>query len=344
MFKPRWHMLHVAYAVMLCVAASFAQVESQSPVDRFLAALASDADVSDDVRAFLQKSWSECEDCDAEEFLTQALATISVEFQGGLDAYDREDYVRCAGIMRGLSANPNPFLAMHAAAYEVKALVAAEQPIEALARIRELLADGGLSLAAHSYFAPEMSFLHGYCLLADLQYDEARTTLEAFLQTYPDASQRLTVAARQMLAELNNLQPGHIAEVADLMVYSARRLASGDSGDQVQTRQQKIIDILDKLIEEAEQQEQNSQNSGNSGSQGSQGQNNPSQPMQRSTLPQGEGQMGQLRPGRVANPAEVWGNMPPAERERILQALRESFPQRYRALVEQYYEELGKRE
>jgi hypothetical protein len=35
--------------------------------------------------------------------------------------------------------------------------------------------------------------------------------------------------------------------------------------------------------------------------------------------------------------------MPPADRERILQALRESFPNRYRQLVEQYYEQLAKK-
>ncbi len=35
--------------------------------------------------------------------------------------------------------------------------------------------------------------------------------------------------------------------------------------------------------------------------------------------------------------------MPPAERERILQALRDNFPSRYRQLVEQYYEQLAKR-
>jgi hypothetical protein len=35
--------------------------------------------------------------------------------------------------------------------------------------------------------------------------------------------------------------------------------------------------------------------------------------------------------------------MPPAERERVLQALRGTFPTRYRQLVEQYYEELSKK-
>ena len=65
--------------------------------------------------------------------------------------------------------------------------------------------------------------------------------------------------------------------------------------------------------------------------------------MQDSRLPGGSAKEGPLRERRRANPAEAWGSMPPAERERILQALRDSFPSRYRKLVEQYYEELAKK-
>ena len=39
----------------------------------------------------------------------------------------------------------------------------------------------------------------------------------------------------------------------------------------------------------------------------------------------------------------LFSRLTPAERERILQALRERFPARYRQLVEQYYEQLAKK-
>ena len=68
----------------------------------------------------------------------------------------------------------------------------------------------------------------------------------------------------------------------------------------------------------------------------------PATPMSQSQLPGGSPQDDSSRPGRRANPGDTWGAMPPAERERILQALRESFPARYRRLVEQYYEQLAK--
>ncbi len=65
--------------------------------------------------------------------------------------------------------------------------------------------------------------------------------------------------------------------------------------------------------------------------------------MNESKLPGGQASGESLRNARRASPAEVWGNLPPDAREKILQALRENFPSRYRKLVEQYYEELAKK-
>ena len=103
--------------------------------------------------------------------------------------------------------------------------------------------------------------------------------------------------------------------------------------------------MLDALIEEAQQREQSQSGSGSGGGGGSgnNGGRSPSNPMQQSMLPGGRGQEGSLGEMRRASPGEVWGTMPPAERERVLQALRESFPARYRQLVEQYYEEMAKK-
>jgi acyl-CoA reductase-like NAD-dependent aldehyde dehydrogenase len=65
-------------------------------------------------------------------------------------------------------------------------------------------------------------------------------------------------------------------------------------------------------------------------------------PMGDSYLPGGTGEPGQQRPAAKARPGEVWGRMPPKEREKILQSLQRNFPARYRQLIEQYYTELGK--
>jgi len=349
--KATRRVARVLVVVVTCALGVSARADS--PADRFIAGLNNDPRMPADARELVRKTWSECQNCDREEFLAQGLAVLSAKFRAGLDAYDAEQYGDCAGIMNELRADENPFVAINAAVYEIKALVAMERLLEAGERVDRLL-DGEQQsssfalqaadpVATYSYFAPEIAFLRGFCLLADLRYDEASAAMTEFLDQYPDSSQRLTLAAKQMLAELQNRQPERIGEVVDLMHYSGRRLKTGDAGETVQTRQQRIIELLDKLIKDAEDQENNSNSSSSSGGSDSKGGQMPSTPMNQSKLPGGAAAEGSLRDRRRANPGEAWGSMPPAERERILQALRDNFPSRYRRLVEQYYEELAKK-
>ena len=312
---------------------------AETPVDRFIAALDSNPSVPAEARALIRTSWEQCQDCDGEEFLIQGLALFSPQFNAGLEAYDADRYEDCVRTMGTLRTAKDTFVATNAAVYEIKSLIALDRVSEALTGIERLTADGGGNLATHSYYAAEIAFLHGYGLLAELEYDQAFDVLNEFMYDFPDASQRLRISARQMLRELANRQPGQIGEVVDLMGYSGRRLRIGDSGETVQQRQQRIVELLDRLIEDAEQQEQSS----SSGSAGGGSGRSPRSPMPQSQLPGGTAGEQSLREGRRANPAEAWGSMPPAERERILQALRDSFPSRYRQLVEQYYEELAKK-
>jgi len=337
-----------SFVAVIMVGVCVGTVTGQSPVDRFIAGLDADPAIPADAVRLIRETWAKCQDCDGDEFLTQGLALLSPKFRDGLDAYDAGRNEQCAGIMGALRQDPNAFVAMHAAAYEIKALVAMGRLLEAGERIEQLLGDKpeGLSrVGKYSYLAPEIAFLQGYCLLTDLQYGATADALYRFLDTYPDASQRLVISARQMLAELENRQPGRIGEVADLMDYAGRRLTHWDSGVKVRERQQRIIDILDRLIEDAEDLESNSSSSSSSsgGDSGQRGGQEPNNPMQDSMLPGGRPPEGPLQSGRRANPGEVWGSMPPAERERILQALRDNFPSRYRRLVEQYYEQLAKK-
>ena len=344
----RW-MCGAVVAVGWCAMA----VRADSPADRFIAGLDGNTSIPADARELIRSSWANCKDCNGNEFLTQGLAVVSPKFREGLDAYDAEEYADCAYIMRDLQADRNPFVATHAAVYEIKALVALERFVEAGERIQSVLygtAEPGsatLDIPIYSYFEPEIAFLRGFCLLADLQYEAAQIALDEFVTTYPEASQRLVVAGKQMLMELLNRQPEQLGEVVDLMNYSGRRLHQSDSGETTRERQQRIIDILDQLIEEAEEQEKNSSSSssggGSGGGRSQQGGPNPSNPMQDSMLPGGQAQQGALREQRRANPGEMWGAMPPAQRERILQALHDNFPRRYRQLVEQYFEELAKK-
>lgn len=328
---------------MIASVVSPVSARADAPVDRFLMQLDNRTAAGAQAAALIREQWASCNDCDAAEFLTQSLAVLSPGFRDGLDAYDRDEYERSAEELAKLTDDADPFLAVHAAVFEIKALTEIERFVEAAKRIDKLVADGGTRLANHSYFLPEIEFTKGFCQLADLQYEEAAESLTRFLVEHPDAPQRLTLAAKQILTELDNREPGKIGEVADLMDYSERRLKSVDGGDVVQARQKRIVDLLDTLIKEAEEQEKNScKNSSSNGQNGGKTGPSPANPMQESRLPGGAPGDDGSRQGRRANPGDAWGAMPPAERERILQALRESFPPRYRRLVEQYYEQLAK--
>lgn len=317
----------------------------QSPADRFVGYAQTDPAVPFEARELIRKAWAECNNCDGDEFVTQGLSVLSPRFREGLDAYEAESYPQAAAIMRERMTDPNPFVSAYAAAYEIKALAQAEQFPEVNERIAALGEEGLAGISERTYLAAEIAFLRGFCLLADVRYREAAGALEEFLREYADASPRLVVPAQQMLLELSNRESGGISDVADLMTSCGRRLRWADGGETVQARQQRIVDLLNQLVEDAEKREQQ-QNQSGGGSSGGSGKNSrsPSSPMQRSMLPGGTSPAAEaLREQRRANPGESWGSMPPAERERVLQALRESFPSRYRRLVEQYYEDLAKK-
>lgn len=337
-------------SLLLCALSGTAVAQSEagiSPAGRFVQSLDSFDALPADARDLMRTSWSDCDDCDGEEFLIQALTLLSPEFRDGLDAYEDDDYETCIRNMGKLAADANqsPFVRLSAAAYEIKALVQRQRLAEAHDRVKALLESSADELEQYTYFAPEMQFVLGYVLVSDLQYVEAAEALETFLSRYPNASQRLVVPAQQMLKEIKNQQPGNIGEVVDLMNFCGRRLDATDTGQKVIDRQARIVELLDELIEQAEQQESSSSSSSGGGGGGSDGKGGPSpaNPMQQSTLPGGAGTTGDgTGNNKRANPAEAWGSMPPAEREKILQALRDSFPSRYRRLVEQYYADLAK--
>jgi hypothetical protein len=157
-----------------------------------------------------------------------------------------------------------------------------------------------------------------------------------------------------MLQEMAGRKPEGLGDVSDLMNYAGRQLKHARINEVVQTRQTRAVELLSKLIEEAEQreqeqqqqqqqqQQQNQQSDGKSGA--PQGNQQPQRGADRSVAPPGEGRIGDLHSSSRARPGEQWGKMRPEERERVLQALRQNYPSRYRQLVEQYYKQLSKEE
>lgn len=197
-------------------------------------------------------------------------------------------------------------------------------------------------LEEETVYAPEL--LHylravaAHQLVDDTTAREAFERLEAVL--LENGEQRLGKARRwvfQQLARDFEQKPNPLSSVARRMADAERRLAMADPSKATREGQQTILDELDKLIDELEKQRQQQQQQAAAGGAG--GAADPGTPAEDS------------RPSELKGPGEVdrkrlvagdaWGALPPAERERLTQAITRDYPPHYRALVEDYFRTLA---
>lgn len=346
--QPQFRLIVVVCLMAVGVLATSARADDDDAFfKRFAKHVASQTDLDPGARAIISEALGEADDVDPEMLLVESLVVMSPAFLAAMDHYDEDEYLETVKALTPLRASGDPYLRHNAEAYAIRAMVAMDQLVEARASIEAVLQNRE-EFSAHTFAESEMAYLLGYCHVQLLEFDKGRATLEQFLRDYPDAPQRLVVTARQMLAELARRVPESIGEVADLMQFSQKRLANADTGEKVRQAQQRVIDLLDELIDEAQKREQQAQQASQSQSkkqqQKQQNQSQPQpqqQPMDQSQLDQRRANAALKKAGRVVQPGEAWGAMPEAQREKVLQVLRDSFPGRYRVLVEQYYESLA---
>lgn len=293
---------------------------------------------------------------DARTIMASVLSIVSPAFKQATDAIDAGRYAQGRALLQPILDSDDLQLRTHARLLAARSLVEEDRPEQALTVLEALDADRD-RVVGRTLGGAELLFLLGYCQLTGLRYDAALETLRAFEQRYPMAPDELRLPVRQMIQELAARKPDGLGDVSDLMTHAGRHLRHVNTGEPAQSSQQRAIELLGKLIEEAEQREQQQRQQQQQQQQQAQGRgdraqgsgqaqgNQPSQQgAQRSTLPGGRGRFGDLRRSAQARPGEQWGKMRPEERERILQAVRQNFPSRYRQLIEQYYEQLGRQE
>lgn len=294
------------------------------------------------MKKFVSEKSAEATPQRAGEFLTSALAVCSTEFADALKAMEDERMTDAADRFERLAAasKEDPYLAVNAANLAATALVDLEQFPRAIAVLEPIFSQHA-PLDRYTPGADHMLFMLGYSYIRELRYEAAKAILTRFLQTYPQAPQRLRVTATQIVTEIDRRIPGKLGDVRDLLVYAHQRIELGDTGEPVSLRQQQAVALLDNMIHEAEENEKNArQKSPSGGGKGNKPQ--PSSGAKESRIPTGAPAGDTvLRRSRVT-PGEAWGKMPPREREQIIQTLQRQFPSRYRDLLEQYYRQLAK--
>ncbi len=122
-----------------------------------------------------------------------------------------------------------------------------------------------------------------------------------------------------------------LGEMALEMEQVVIDLSGMNTGEPVQGAQKQIVTKLDKLIEELEKESE--QMRGGSSSP------NPMRPMNDSMIKGGPGGIGDLHAARKTG--KQWAELPPHERDRIVQSMTEGFPAHYQNILERYYKRLA---
>ncbi len=285
---------------------------------------------------------------DRRMFVGEMLAVLSPVFKQGLDLLDEDEPGRAVEVLVPLSADDDPYLAVAAAHLAGPAMIELDR-IDECQSMLERVVGAYRPVDRYASEAGDIAFMRGYCQVHNVEYEAAQATLSSFLRRYPNAPERLRVAAVGILTELPRRVPDGLGDVRDLLACAHRKIKNENTGESVKARQEEAIVLLDALIKAIEEKEKQSKCGGKKGDgkkdggcdKPGGGGGPPDQGAKQSTLPGGEGDVGRLRKARAA-PGEVWGKMPPKEREQVLQALQRQFPSRYRELLEQYYEQLAK--
>lgn len=319
-----------------------ASPDAAARVDRFVSSLEDSSLYEPGPRRFVAEQWRQRrvgDPADHPAFLDEALAVLNPAMRQALDAIAADRPQQAVHPLQELLESEDRYAAVNAAYYLARVLTELERYEQAQDVLQPALAGGKLD--QFTFHGDEMWFLRGFLAAQTLNYEQALEALAEFQQRYPQAPERLRVTARQMHAELAARQPEQLGDVVDLMSYAGRRLRLNESGKPVRQSQDRAVELLDKLIEQQEQCEQQAQaRAAAAGRPG--GAARPSAPMQQSVLPAGgPAEIGPLHAAPAANPGQMWGRLPPAERQKVLQALQERFPTRYRELVEQYYRQLA---
>jgi hypothetical protein len=127
-----------------------------------------------------------------------------------------------------------------------------------------------------------------------------------------------------------NVNKDPIGRIAGRMGKSAELLAQLQTNDPTQTVQKKIIIDLDAFIEELEKQKKNRKSGASP---------DPTDPLPDSILAKGPGGQRDLHDPNAS--ARLWGQLPPKERQQILQSQNEGFPAGYEAILSSYYKHLA---
>lgn len=279
--------------------------------------------------------------------MMDALAEVEPKLGDVLDDLFDEKYDKAEKSLKELLDHNDPYVAANARFLLARAYVNQQNFEQALETVDPLTLAGN-NMHKYVCYGGEALFLKGVAQAELLQREYAIDTLNTFMKNYPQAPERMVEGAYYIVTDLIYTPEGSLADVQQRMEYAGRKLALKDSGDPTQKQHKTIVKMLDKLIEEAEEKEKggggggggSSSGGGNKPGQGGKAAGDPTSPASVSQAPEGQGKYGELKK-KPPEKGESWGDLNQREREKVLAALKERFPERYQELVKGYSESIA---
>ena len=293
------------------------------------------SELSQNVRSEIDELLDADKTDSTEDVLSSAIAISHKGFLAALESYEDGKIDVATKQLAVLADSDSEFVASEAKYLLARCLVEQNDHEAALPHLKDL----------SPVRAATGLFLRGVCQANMLDREAAIESFAQFMRDHPSASERQRIAAWRQLELLSLIEEGSLVDVYQKMDYARRRLALERANEPTQTRQKETIGILDKLIEQAEEREAMSESESKKESQGKK--------KAGSKAGKGAGKEGpgegtddktpmktvrQVQQGAEATP---WDHVRDKKRDaKALAAIKEKYPARYRALIEQYYRSL----
>ncbi len=159
--------------------------------------------------------------------------------------------------------------------------------------------------------------------------------IDRLLSGSEQSPRRYVALAQLMQQDLQLLEDDSLDHIARRMGDIRRRLDLGRAGEKVREVEDGVIESLDKLIKKLEEQKKKSSGGGSNNIRSN-------KPAPDSTPMGGKGKGDVAK--RPIGSKSGWGNLPPKQREEVLQQIGRDFPAHYRDVIEQYFRQLAAEE
>lgn len=171
--------------------------------------------------------------------------------------------------------------------------------------------------------------------------DECLAAVAKLMERESDLPRRYVTLARLMEADIKPLKVDSLDEIARMMDDIRRRLALARAGKVVRDEEDEVIAKLEKMIDEMEKQRQERMRQ-KQRQKANRNNRQPNNPMDDSNPAELKG-AGEVDPKNIGK-RDGWGNLPPKERQEVMQQIGRELPAHFRETIEEYFKRLAQDE